>query len=396
MRRLNLIRIAVITFFSITASSLAQASVSVNCQKTDSRTHCDFSGSAGSNLSKQILKTLNSYPNNVTLNILPGNYTVSPIDISDHKNIIFNLSANTTLTAVKQSDPSWEGVKALFSVRYSKNFTLSGADPQSSIIDGRGKNWWKLSHDSRPEFIYFRNIDGLTIQGISLHNSPKYNIEVNHGSNVNIHNILIDAPADSPNTDGINMTSVSDVSITNIQVTNGDDCIAINADPVTEGMSNNIVFSHSTCNYGHGVSIGSNVHNTVSDVTIDHITLNQSNNGLRIKSHCEKDDCSDTKEAVIKRVTYKNISMNGVGKPIFYDLTFDNKDDRFSLVKIKDITYDHVQATNSTIPASFICENPNRCSPINVTSVSIDTGGVCQGVNGTNPDKTKPCPFSLD
>lgn len=375
--------------------SIATAAITATCQSTNNGTRCDFSGTGtGNDLSTQILDKLNTYPSNLTINISSGNYMLAPIQISSHDNITLHLSANTTLTAVPQTDPAWKNRRSLITVQNCNNFIFSGDNASTSILDGQGAKWWVLPHPVRPDFTYFNTVNGLQIHDLTLRNSPKYNVEIEYSSNVSVQDITFDSPSTSPNTDGVNMTSDSGVKINNINVTNGDDCIAVNADAGATGKSDNIAFTNSICNYGHGVSIGSNVHNTVSNFTADHITLNQSANGLRIKTHCDSKDCTDTKKATIDGVTYSNITMNGVGKPIFYDLTFDNKGGKFSLVQIKNINYSNVTATNSGIPASLLCQKPNICSPIQFTNVSIDTGGQCQGVNGGNPKKPSACQFN--
>ncbi|MCF6764607.1 glycoside hydrolase family 28 protein [Thiotrichales bacterium 19S3-7] len=387
--------IMMLALFIVFVSSQAFAAIKVDCQKKSDTTWCDFSGN-GDDLSETIIDKIKEYKNNLVINILPGHYSFKPIEIRYRNNITINLNKNTKLIGIKKGDPSLKGVKAFISIRSAKNIVLSGAGSDVSIFDGQGASWWKVSSGKRPEFTYFKDIDGLKINGIGFHNSPKYNIELDHVKNVEINDIVVQTSKDSPNTDGIIMTTASDVKINHIEVTNGDDCVAINADLGNGGASKNIKVTNATCNYGHGISFGSNIHNTIENVVVDGVTFNQSNNGLRIKSHCEKENCSDTKNSLVKAITYKNISMNGVKRPIVFQLSYKNVNNQFSLVKIKDITYDTIYARNSDKPALFICEEPNACSQIRINSVSIDTGGLCQGINGSDPSNTtEDCPFKL-
>ncbi|MCD7455426.1 hypothetical protein HAX54_028113 [Datura stramonium] len=72
-----------------------------------------------------------------------------------------------------------------------------------------------------------------------------------NGGMLKVSNITIDAPAKSPNTNGIQFTGSTDVSIDHCQNGTGDDCISI-----VDGCSN-LKISNIICGPGHGISIGS-------------------------------------------------------------------------------------------------------------------------------------------
>ncbi|KAI0045656.1 glycoside hydrolase family 28 protein [Auriscalpium vulgare] len=78
------------------------------------------------------------------------------------------------------------------------------------------------------------------------------------------------------NTDGFDV-STTDLVISNSQVMNQDDCLAIN-------RGSNIVFTGNTCSGGHGISIGSIASDVgVKGITISDNTITNSDQALRIK-----------------------------------------------------------------------------------------------------------------
>ena len=99
-------------------------------------------------------------------------------------------------------------------------------------IDGYGMPWWEV-HDSgqetitRGHLIEFMYTDGIEISNLYLKNSPFWTVHPAFSTNVVVRNIDIWAPADSPNTDGVDPESSSNVLIENFSYHGGDDVIAI-------------------------------------------------------------------------------------------------------------------------------------------------------------------------
>ncbi|VEB35932.1 glycoside hydrolase family 28 protein / polygalacturonase [Legionella sainthelensi] len=371
-------------------STYSLADIVTQCSATNKGTKCVFSGT-GSNLATLISQTLKNYPNNLTLIIKESN-NLSPITISNANNITIRLAANVTLTAPVRTDTSWKNQNALITVAQVNNFVLKGANSSTSIIDGQGATWWNKV-DTRPVLVDITGTSGVTIHSIQLRNSPKYNLHLVSTSDININNIVINAPADSPNTDGVNTHNIKNMTIDSIVVDNGDDGIAVNSDT---GPSSDIKISNVTLIHGHGLSIGSQVYNPVFDMTVTNVTMQDAQYGLRIKTRCPGEDpakCSQTKTASISNISYENVTMSGVHYPIYFDLDYGTTG-HFSYVNLSSITYNNVVSTNSVHPASLICSKNNGCTNLVFNSINIDTNGNCQGINGGSYDKVVPCPFN--
>ena len=170
-------------------------------------------------------------------------------------------------------------------------------------IDGQGLAWWMAIHNDltyRPGMMALRNITGLTISGVRLLNSPNHNIYLAECYGVRVSGLRVDAPGTSPNTDGINFGGGNDQSIVDSVISNGDDCVSVVAvqTPGTPHSSmaygGNVVVANVTCINGHGVSIGSIRHGTVTNVTVQNVSFSGSENAARIKTYVSLVDTKRT------------------------------------------------------------------------------------------------------
>ena len=210
-------------------------------------------------------------------------------------------------------------VQPLISASHADHITLRGG----GIIDGAGQPWWAdvTSHRHLPDFspalrprlILFDHCSHIRIEGITVQNSPSWQIVLYNTSDVLIRNGKILAPARSPNTDGIDPFSSHHVRIEHMTIDTGDDNIAIKSgqpgspgpdDPSTAIVIRDCIFLH-----GHGLSIGSEIAGGVQNVRAANIAFNGTTNGVRIKSG--RDRGGD-----IGRFTFRNLTMTNVGTPI--------------------------------------------------------------------------------
>ena len=95
--------------------------------------------------------------------------------------------------------------------------------------------------------IDFINVSHATISSITLSNSKGFHLGLHGSSNINIYNVNIFAPQDSPNTDGIHVSHSSNINIFSSTIGVGDDCVSIGPG------SNNISISNVQCGPGHGI-----------------------------------------------------------------------------------------------------------------------------------------------
>ena len=148
-------------------------------------------------------------------------------------NGVVTIEKGTTVKAASMKQwhsAGWGG--SIISSSACDNITLRG----QGTIDGSGAEWWAVTHDDlhyRPGMIVLENINGLVIQDILLLNSPNHNIFLSNCTGVRVRRLRVQAPHNSPNTDGINFAGGADQSITDSHISNGDDCVSIVAGKVT-------------------------------------------------------------------------------------------------------------------------------------------------------------------
>ena len=181
------------------------------------------------------------------------------------------------------------GVLNLINAKRLTDVAITG----HGVIDGSGQRWWRTadaakesgghSDYERPRLLNFVNCQRVTIEGVTLRNSPMFHLILNHCDTVAVRDVTITAPPDSPNTDGIDPAGCHDVTITGCRIDTGDDDVAIKSFRTGMGSSH-ITISHCAIGHGHGISIGSETVGGVSDVLVEHCTFEGTRYGFRIKS----------------------------------------------------------------------------------------------------------------
>lgn len=123
--------------------------------------------------------------------------------------------------------------------------------------------------------------------------------------------IYIKAPADSPNTDGIHIGSSSHINISDSMIATGDDCISMSPG------STNITMTNIKCGPGHGISVGSlgaqPDEEDVGGLTVRNCTFTGTQNGVRIKTWARPYASN------VFDLTFENINMVNVNNPIIID-----------------------------------------------------------------------------
>jgi polygalacturonase len=143
----------------------------------------------------------------------------------------------------------------------------------------------------RPQFIQPYRCTNVLIEGVTIRNSPMWEINPVLSSNVTVRNVKISSHG--PNNDGCNPESSSDVLIENCEFDTGDDCIAIKSGRNRDGRrvgvpSQRIIVRNCVMKDGHGgVTIGSETSGDVRDVHVENCKMDSPELlvALRIKTN---------------------------------------------------------------------------------------------------------------
>jgi polygalacturonase len=253
--------------------------------------------------------------------LAPGRYPSGPLFLAS--GTTFELAAGATLVATDEPDAYARpdgGLYALVNAADASQITLTG----SGTIDGNGASWWERTRaaqragqtpPNRPRLVALDRCSHVRVEGIRLEDSPSFHLVFRSCTDVLVDGVTITAPADSPNTDGIDPMSSHDVRITGSTIDSGDDNIAVKSgldDPAYPGAgSSDISVDNCTFLHGHGVSIGSETNGGVQSVTVSHSTFRDTQNGARIKTNRQVG-------GPISHIVYSNLSMQGVQQPIAF------------------------------------------------------------------------------
>jgi polygalacturonase len=187
-------------------------------------------------------------------------------------------------------------------------------------IDGNGETWWQMarkiqgagilgSGHPRPKLIIFDHCKNVRIEGVTVQNSPMWQIVPYYSDKVVIRNVRILAPQHSPNTDAIDPFSSSNILIDHVYSDVGDDNVAIKSGPINspgpDDPSKNITITDCTFLHGHGLSIGSELSGGAQNIRAERISFEGTDNGIRVKSN--RDRGNDIGNFIFRDITMKNV-----------------------------------------------------------------------------------------
>ncbi|QJU60733.1 glycoside hydrolase family 28 protein [Sphingomonas sp. AP4-R1] len=165
----------------------------------------------------------------------------------------------------------------------------------------------------RPNLIQFQRCDTVLIEGVTLRDSPCWNVHPVASRNVTLRGVTVSGLG--PNNDGCDPESVDGMVIEDCTFDTGDDCIAIKSGRNADGRrlalpSHDIVIRRCTMKAGHGgVVIGSEVSGGVENVFAEQCTMSSPDlwYALRFKSNA-------VRGGRIAHVRARDITVGQVGK----------------------------------------------------------------------------------
>ncbi|OMO71477.1 Glycoside hydrolase, family 28 [Corchorus olitorius] len=260
-------------------------------------------------------------------------------------------------------------------------------------IKGNGKIWWDNScKRNKGKALTFNENKNLVVNGLKIQDSQKKHLCFDSCVNVQAFNLVVTAPKDSPNTDGIHITGTQNILIADSTVGTGDDCVSI------VSGSKNVQIRNIVCGPGHGISIGGlgkrNSAAHVSKVIVDGATISETTNGLRIKTW---QGGSGYAEGII----FQNVHMNNVKNPIIIDQNYCDQrapcQEQESAVQVKNVAYRNIYGTSKKkVAILFDCSKSHPCEGITMENVMLDGEGnaaataTCNNVQATTLGDVSP------
>ena len=311
-----------------------------------------------------------------------------------------------------------DGHQALVSAVNAQNVSITG----EGVIDGNGDSWWHAMRGAapsaapvnlnnganvpgsgiaagqaaRPRLVVFDHCKHVSLTGVTVRNSPFWQVVPYYSDDVVIRNIRVTATLPSPNTDAIDPFSSSNVVIDHVYADTGDDDVAIKSglanSPGGDEPSKNITITDCTFDHGHGVSIGSEIAGGAQNIRVERVKFTGTDNGIRIKANRDRG-------ADVSNITYKDITMDGVKNPILITEYYPRAGTLTEVPAMPvtrltpmfhDITIENVTATNSGNDGSIVGlpESPVLNLTIKNVHISGKTGLLIAYAKVTTDDLT--------
>lgn len=294
-----------------------------------------------------IQNTIFACPEGGRVTVPAGTYFVRPLVLKSHMTL--ELKENAVLLA----DPceehyailpgeihdartgnelqisTWEGTptpcrQSFISAHHAVDVAVVGR----GVIDGNAVNstWWidvKQRKIGRPKLVFFNQCRDVTFHGILGRNSACWNFHPFFCKNVGFYDITVQAPKNSPNTDGTDPESCDDVRYIGVRFSVGDDAIALKAGKMYMGMkyqtpASNHLVRNCLMEYAHGaLTLGSEISGGVKNLTVSQCYFNHTDRGMRIKVRRGRG-----KYCVIDGVEFSNIRMDNVMTPFVINMYY--------------------------------------------------------------------------
>ena len=271
----------------------------------------------------------------------PGDYRTGPLFLKSHITVELKRGATLRLLTDRARFPilpgaipnadggetllgSWEGnpldcfASALTGIGV-EDVRLIG----EGAVDGcaRFGDWWidpKTRRGAwRGRLLYLRDCRNIAVQGLTFRNSPAWNLHPCFSESLDFLNVSVEAPADSPNTDGFDPESCKGVRVYGARFSVGDDCVAVKSGKLYMGMKyrrpcEDVEIAWCAMLDGHGgVTLGSEMSGGIRNVRVHHCRMRGNDRGLRVKTRRGRG-----RYAVVEDIRFEDVRMEDVKAPL--------------------------------------------------------------------------------
>jgi polygalacturonase len=256
-----------------------------------------------------------------TVQLSAGTYLSAPIVLKN--NVTLHLAKGATLLGSPdhadypaRTEFRAPGLQSVVSATNASNVSITG----EGTIDGNGESWWEMARaikdagvlgneHPRPRLVVFDHCKHVRIEGVTIQNSPMWQVVPYYSDDVLLRNVRVLAPQHSPNTDAVDPFSSTHVVIDHLYADVGDDDIAIKSgainSPGPDAPSADITITDCTFLHGHGLSIGSEIAGGARNIHAERIQFDGTDNGIRVKAN--RDRGSEVSNLSFRDIDMKNV-----------------------------------------------------------------------------------------
>ena len=239
----------------------------------------------------------------------------------------------------KKVNASWEGepgdqFMSIITSFDSENIMIVG---EGTINGNADKADWWIDHRTmrgawRPNNVFVNRCKNISFVGLEIINSPSWNLHPFYSDDLDFIDLTLRSIPTSPNTDGFDPESCTNMRLLGTRIYVGDDCVAIKSGKKIMADKffrpcRKLEIRNCFMGDGHGgVVFGSESSCGIMDVDVSKCIFKGTDRGLRIKTKRGRGD-----KAVIENVNFDNILMDGVKSCLvinmYYYLSHDQYDE---------------------------------------------------------------------
>ncbi|MBW7866269.1 MAG: glycoside hydrolase family 28 protein [Candidatus Hydrogenedentes bacterium] len=240
--------------------------------------------------------------------------------------------------------------KSLIYAEKAERIGISG----EGALDGRGRAF-EGEYKKRPYMIRFIECREVTVTGVTLRDSPMWVQHYLACDRVRIHGITVRSHVNK-NNDGIDIDCCSNVVISDCDIASGDDAIVLKstADRPCKNITVTNCIVSSLCN---GLKMGTESNGGFENIAISNCVVHDTRlSGLALEM---------VDGGVMDRVVVSNISMSGVGAPIFVRLgnrarPFQKDGKKPGIGVMRNITITNIEARGADMTGCAVSGIPEK------------------------------------
>lgn len=290
---------------------------------------------------------VNCLPYGSVLRVSAGRFVLKPVFLKSGITVYIDKSASIIGNTDRNEYPvlpglaanlnfgTWQGEEAdcfasLFTAYKQKDISVVG----DGMIDCNAQNGdWYLNHrvkrgSWRPRGIFLNRCKNILIQGLTVKNTPSWNIHPYFCENVKLYDLTLLNNANMPTTDGIDPDCCNGVDIAGVNISVGDDCIAIKSGTIEHAKKyrtpcKNVVIRNCLMRKGHGgLVLGSELSGGIENVTVNKCLFDGTDRGLRIKTRRGRGSIGK-----VGGITFSEIEMVDVKVPFVINMYYNMGDE---------------------------------------------------------------------